>query len=75
MMAAWRQSKTGARITRGGPRAQASIPSLVFLKLLFGHRSLAELRDAFPDVIAGDDARPVLEALFPRRPTWLLPLD
>lgn len=58
-----------------GPRAQAGIPSLVFLKLLFGHRSLAELRDAFPDVNADDDARPLLEALFPRRPTWLLPLD
>jgi GNAT superfamily N-acetyltransferase len=58
-----------------GPRAQASIPSLVFLKLLFGHRSLVELRDAFPDVIADDDARPLLEALFPRRPSWLLPLD
>jgi hypothetical protein len=58
-----------------GPRAQAGIPSLVFLKLLFGYRSLAELRDAFPDVVAGDEARPVLEALFPRRPTWLLPLD
>ena len=58
-----------------GPRAQASIPPLVFLKLLFGHRSLAELRDAFPDVMANDEARPILEALFPRRSTWLLPLD
>ncbi len=58
-----------------GPRAHASIPALVFLKLLFGHRTLSELRDAFPDVNAGDEARPILEALFPRRSTWLLPLD
>lgn len=58
-----------------GPRAQAGFPPLVFLKLLFGHRSLSELREAFPDVTAGDEARPLLEALFPPRPTWLLPLD
>jgi hypothetical protein len=58
-----------------GPRAQAGFPPLVFLKLVFGHRSLGELREAFPDVNATDEARPILEALFPPRPTWLLPLD
>jgi hypothetical protein len=58
-----------------GPRAQAGFPSLVFLKLLFGHRSLSDLRDAYPDVFADEQARPVLEALFPPLPSWLLPLD
>jgi hypothetical protein len=57
-----------------GPRAQAGVPSLVFLKLLFGYRSLDELRDGYPDVFAEDEVRPVLEALFPPRPSWLIPL-
>jgi hypothetical protein len=57
-----------------GPRSQAGFPPFVFLKLLFGHRSLGELKEAFPDVNANDEARPLLEALFPARPSWLLPL-
>jgi hypothetical protein len=63
------------RAQQWGPRPNGGFPPLVFLQLLFGHRSLAELRHAFPDVWAGEDARPVLEALFPARPSWVLPLD
>lgn len=58
-----------------GPRAQAGFPPAVFLKLVFGHKSLTDLLEAHPDVRADDEARPLLEALFPRRPTWLIPLD
>jgi len=58
-----------------GPRAQAGFPPNVFLRLLFGHRSLSELREGYPDVNATDEARPLLEALFPPRRAWLLPLD
>jgi hypothetical protein len=58
-----------------GPDAQAGFPPLVFLKLLFGHRSLTEIIEAYPDARANDEVRPLLEALFPRRPTWLIPLD
>lgn len=54
---------------------QGGFPPLVFLQLLFGHRSLAELRHAFPDVWASDEATPLLEALFPPQPSWVLPLD
>lgn len=49
-------------------------PPLVFLQLLFGHRSLDDLRYAFPDVWANDDVVPLLNVLFPRCPSWVLPL-
>ena len=58
-----------------GPRAQAGFPPHVFLKLVFGYRSLAELGESYPDVTANDEARPLLEALFPPRATMLKPLD
>ncbi|GIV96574.1 MAG: hypothetical protein KatS3mg057_1231 [Herpetosiphonaceae bacterium] len=65
----WRQSPAW------GPRPQAGFPPLVFLQLLFGHRSLAELRHAFPDVWADDVASKLLDALFPPRISWVMPLD
>lgn len=52
----------------------ASFPPLVFLQLLFGHRSLAELRYAFPDCTADEEATLLLNALFPKRPSWVDPL-
>ena len=55
--------------------AMAGFPPLVFLQLLFGHRSLRELRHAFPDVWANETGRALLEALFPSRLAWVLPLD
>jgi hypothetical protein len=59
----------------GEPRAQAGFPPLVFIQLLLGHRSLGELRQSFPDVWAKELATPLLEALFPRRHSWVLPWD
>lgn len=53
----------------------AGFPPLVFLQALFGHRSLAELRSIYPDVQAAGDATALLEALFPKRPALLMPLD
>jgi hypothetical protein len=59
-----------------GPKAEAGFPPLVFLQLLFGRRSFADLRYAYPDVWAEDNASAALiEALFPARPSWVLPLD
>lgn len=58
-----------------GPRPTAAFPPLVFLQLLFGRRSLAELRDAFPDVRADNNTRLALEAMFPARISWAIPLD
>ena len=64
---AWRAPIWEAKATGG-------FPPLVFLQLLFGHRSLAELRHAFPDVWADDEGRPLLEALFPPQRSWVMPL-
>lgn len=52
----------------------ASFPPLVFLQLLFGHRSLDELRYAYPDVWANEETAFVLKTLFPARPSWVVPL-
>ena len=54
--------------------AGAGFPPLVFLQLLFCHRSLDELRYAFPDVWAEGDAEIVLKALFPAQISAPMPL-
>ena len=47
---------------------EAAFPDQTFLQLLFGYRSLAELRAAFKDCWTdGDEAPVLLNALFPRR--------
>jgi hypothetical protein len=47
----------------------------VFLQLLFGYRSLDDLRYAFPDVrIVKDEAELVLKTLFPMKPSWVVSL-
>jgi len=58
----WEESKIG-------------FPPLVFLQLLFGYRSLHELRSLYPDVWAEGEAATVLDALFPKRQSSLIPLD
>jgi len=52
----------------------AGFPPLVFLQLLFGHRSLDELRYAYPDVWANNDSELLLKTLFPSSPSWAIPL-
>ena len=48
----------------------AAFPGLSFLQLLFGYRSLEELRGAFPDCWAdGDTRRVLLGILFPKQPS------
>jgi hypothetical protein len=58
-----------------GERGNAGFPPLVFLQLLFGRRSYAELRQAYDDVWANDETEPLVEALFPPRTAYVLPLD
>jgi hypothetical protein len=56
-------------------RGDAAFPDLTFLQLLFGYRSLDELDRAFADCAPGKgDARVLLRALFPRRPSELWPV-
>ncbi len=52
----------------------AGFPPLVFLQLLFGHRSLDDLRTTFPDAWANNDTMLVLNTLFPARASYVLPL-
>ncbi len=51
--------------------ASAAFPPLVFLQILFGYRSITELRYIFPDIWVSDEIRPVLLALFPTRPSFV----
>src|SRR2546426_2268257 len=52
--------------------ADASCPALVLLQLLFGYRSLHELRYAFPDVrVEKSEVEVLLNALFPKKFSWV----
>ncbi len=57
-----------------GDEAPAGCPPLVFLQLLFGRRSLAELRDSYPDLWTNAKATLLVNTLFPKRPStvWSL---
>jgi len=52
-----------------GDDAPAGCPALIFLQLLFGYRSLAELRATFPDVWAQQEAALLIDILFPKQPS------
>jgi hypothetical protein len=54
----------------------AAFPGQSFLQLLFGYRSLAELRQALPDCrCAGDEPRVLLNALFPKQASHVWPIN
>ena len=59
------------RATAYGDEAQAGFPPLVFLQLLFGHRSLAELQYSYPDVWATEEASFLVNTLFPKQASWV----
>jgi hypothetical protein len=52
-----------------GDEASLNCPALLFLQLLVGYRSLAELRAIFPDVHVEDDAVLLVNTLFPKQPS------
>ncbi len=69
---------TGCRRYLPVPDAQnsAAFPGLTFLQLLFGYRSLDELRYAFADCwVEGDTEQLLIEALFPKQPSHLWPVS
>ena len=58
-----------------GESGDAGFPDLTFLQLLMGYRSLEELEYAFPDCwCSNDEARGLLNALFPKRLSHVLPV-
>ena len=65
---AWTATQADSRLA---PRVRdALFPNLTFLQLLFGFRSVEDLEYAFPDcIISSDEARRLLNVLFPRRPS------
>ena len=59
-----------------GERGGASFPGLTFLQILFGYRSLAELEHAFADCrVTTEEARVLLDALFPKQPSQVWPVQ
>ena len=65
----------GGRLVAAAPwrptdaeEGDCAFPDLTFLHLLFGHRSLAEVRHLFADCWADDEAAALLDALFPPGP-------
>jgi len=59
-----------------GHTGEAAFPGLTFLQLLFGYRSLAELKYAFADCWTNSDAtHALLDALFPRQPSDIFPVS
>jgi hypothetical protein len=55
---------------------KAVFPDLTFLQLLFGYRSLEELKHAFADCGTRDNtARVLLQALFPEQPSDVWPVS
>jgi hypothetical protein len=55
--------------------AQAMFAPFTFLQLLFGRRSLGDLRYMYPDCWAEDEAAVVFETLFPRRHSNVIPIS
>lgn len=47
----------------------AAFPNLTFLQLVFGYRTLDELRHAYADCYANDNARALFNVLFPKKPS------
>ena len=58
-----------------GHSGDAAFPGLTFLQIVFGYRSLAELRYAFADCFtSNEDVRMLIATLFPRHPSnlWIV---
>jgi hypothetical protein len=53
----------------------AAFPHLTFLQLVFGYRTLEDLRRAYADCWASDEARVLLEALFPKKYSSVWPVS
>ena len=54
----------------GADGGDLCIPPDAFVRLVFGYRTLAELHDAWPDIVVKPASRYVIETLFPKRDTY-----
>ncbi len=69
------KGRISAQQWAGTPGATASYPPNVFLQQLFGLHSLSELKQSHMDVRANGETAQILDILFPKQASWLLPLD
>lgn len=53
----------------------AAFPNLTFLQLVFGYRSLAEIRHAYADCWVSEPIRAVLETIFPKKCSDVTPIS
>jgi hypothetical protein len=76
----WQASRTlvgqeMGEVTKDPGRAHALFPDLTFLQLLFGLRSAEDLGAWYPDcIVRNAETRALLNALFPREPSFVWPL-
>lgn len=59
---------------RGSDDFKVCFPAMTFYHLLFGHRTLEEIENMYPDCLTDDRSRALLNALFPRCPSDIWPL-
>jgi hypothetical protein len=58
-----------------GYSGDVCFPGMTFLQVLFGYRSLDELRQAYADcIVENDTGYALVNALFPRKPSDLWPI-
>jgi hypothetical protein len=57
------------------PRAAAGMPPGVFLQLVFGRRTLEELKHILPDTWATPEAELLIDSVFPAVPSNVLPVN
>lgn len=57
-----------------GDAAALGCPAPLFTQLLFGFRSLADLRAIFPDVYVEEEFVLLVDALFPKQPSYVWPI-
>jgi len=50
----------------GAKGGHLNLPPEAFVRLLFGYRSLDELRDAWPDIVVRPESRYLVQVLFPK---------
>jgi hypothetical protein len=57
-------------------RGEAAFPDLTFLQMIFGYRSFDELEQSYADCFtSAEEARLLLTALFPKKPSDFLPVS
>ncbi|MCU0482244.1 MAG: GNAT family N-acetyltransferase [Anaerolineae bacterium] len=57
-----------------GSESNANFPQYVFNQLVMGYRNLAEIQYAYPDCLSDTETTQLLNILFPKKPSFVIPL-